>query len=254
MAIRMGESIVAAAGSKQMVRRLGCAIGRNRIMDSLPQQELERLQIRTESVFLSVEEKLEEPGKSIEHVYFPLYGMASIVAQMPDEHSVEIGVIGNEGMTGVAVIHGTDSSPYTTCVQIAGPAVRIKADDVRLAMEASPPVRSVFLRYAQAMLVQIASTALVNRHSTIEERLARWICMADDRLQTEELTLTHEFLALVLGVRRAGVTVALHELEGMGLIRSTRGRLKILDRAGLERKASGAYGECETEYERLLTA
>jgi CRP-like cAMP-binding protein len=205
-------------------------------------------------VQLPLREELEAPNQAIKYVFFPDGGMASIVGRGLRRKEVEVGVVGLEGMTGIVVVLGNDRSPNATFVQVSGHGHRIGADDLREAMEKRPGIRATFLRYAQALMVQTAQTAIANASATIEERLARWLLMAHDRSDSEELTLVHEFLALMLGVHRPGVTIAIHSLEGRKLIRGERGKIIVLNRKGLEQLANAAYGVPEAEYERLLVA
>jgi CRP-like cAMP-binding protein len=152
------------------------------------------------------------------------------------------------------VVLGDDRSPHETMVQVSGEAMRLPAADLRHAMDASPTLRNLLLRYSQAFMIQTSHTALANGRAKLEERLARWLLMAHDRIDGDELPLVHEFLAVMLGVRRAGVTVALHILEGQALIGARRGKIIVLDRQGLEEAANGIYGVPEREYERLMAA
>ena len=204
-----------------------------------------------EAVDLPVRKQLENRNKAIEHVYFIEHGFASVVANGTGR-SIEVGLIGREGMTGLAVVMGTDRSPHDTFIQAAGDAQRISAAALRSAMEQSPALHRFFLRYGHAFVIQTAQTALANGRSKIEERLARWLLMAQDRLDGDEVPLTHEFLSVMLGVRRPGVTVTLDLLEKQGLIRAKRGVVVILDRTGLRKISNGAYGAAEAEFQRLF--
>ena len=178
--------------------------------------------------------------------------MVAVGDRLRDQR-IEAGIFGRDGMSGTAIVLGSDRSPHETFVQIPGAALRIEADALRDAMGRSQPLRQALLLYVQVLLVQVAHTVLANGSGKIEERLARWILMSHDRLDGDEIALTHEFLSLMLGVRRAGtVTVATHLLEGQGLIRATRGLIRVTDRAGLEELADGSYGVPEAEYRRLI--
>jgi hypothetical protein len=168
------------------------------------------------------------------------------------DRSIEVGLIGREGMSGLAVVMGTDRSPNETFMQVAGGGQRISAAKLRPRMEQSGTLRRAFLCYAHAFAIQTAYTAMANGRSKLEERLARWLLMAHDRLDGDELPLTHEFIAMMLGVRRPGVTVALSLLENDGLIHANRGAISIIDRKGLEESSNGAYGASEAEYRRLF--
>jgi CRP-like cAMP-binding protein len=194
---------------------------------------------------------LENRTKTIEHVYFIERGFASVVAN-GSGRAIEVGLIGREGMTGLAVVMGTDRTPHDTYMQAAGNGQRISSAKLRSAMEQSPALHRFFLLYGHAFVVQTAQTALVNGRSKIEERLARWLLMAHDRLDDDTMPLTHEFLSVMLGVRRPGVTVALDTLEKGGLIRATRGAVTILNRTGLKKISNRAYGAAEAEFQRLF--
>ena len=201
---------------------------------------------------LNVKKYLENPGRPIEEICFPESGIISVVAKNAAGRTIEAGVIGYEGMSGVAVLLGDDQSCNETYVQAAGAGNVISTRNMRSALEASRTLQTVFLRYAHSFMVQTAQTALANGRAKIDERLARWLLMAADRLEGPEMSLTHEFLSLMLGVRRPGVTDALHRLEGDQLIRARRSSIVIRDRSGLEEVANGSYGVSEREYERLF--
>jgi CRP-like cAMP-binding protein len=224
----------------------------NRILSCLSATDAALLEPRLASIDLPLRKQLEASHRPIEHVYFPESGIVSVVANGDSKRSIEVGLIGREGMTGLAVVMGTDRSSHRTYVQSAGSALRITSNHLREAMQKSPAMHQRFLLYGHAFMMQTGYTAVANGRSTIEERLARWILMARDRIDADQLSLTHEFLAMMLGVRRPGVTVALNLLERMGLIRSVRGKISIIDRRGLEKISNGAYGEPEAEFNRLF--
>ena len=221
----------------------------NRLLDLLDDDEFARLSLV--EVELAFRQQIERANMPIEAVYFPLTGMISVVAAS-GAREIEVGLIGCEGMSGTAVTLGADQSPNEVYVQVEGFAFRMSADELRNAMKESPRLRGLFLLYSQVFAIQTAQTALSNGRSIIEERLARWLLMAQDRLQRSELPLTHELLSIMLGVRRPGVTDALNALEGVGLIKASRGRVKVIDRAGIEARANGCYGIPEAEYRRLI--
>jgi CRP-like cAMP-binding protein len=225
----------------------------NRLLARLSAADFRLLAPGLTAVELPLRKQLEARNKRIEHVYFIEHGFASVVADGAGHRSVEVGIIGHEGVTGLPVIMEADRSPHETYMQVAGDGQRLSAPDLRHAMEKSPTLRRALLRYAHAFGVQTAYTALANGRSKLEERLARWLLMAHDRADGDELTLTHEFLALMLGVRRPGVTVALTALEQRGLILPKRGAILILDRRGLEQASDGAYGPPEAEFNRLFS-
>jgi CRP-like cAMP-binding protein len=225
---------------------------RNQLLNALTADDLALLKPQFEALALPSREVLERPHTRIGTVYFIETGIASVVALSPRGRRIEVGIVGREGMTGMTVVMGNSSSPHETYMQVAGSGLRIGSDALREAMSASVALRDMFLHYAQAFMIQTAHTALANGHAKLEERLARWLLMAHDRLDSDELPLVHEFLALMLGVRRAGVTVAVQELEAEGVIQAERGRIKVIDRKGLEELANGSYGVPEAEYRRLI--
>lgn len=194
----------------------------------------------------------EEDGAPIEKICFPEQGVISVVARTAGARQVEAGLIGREGMTGISIVLGDDRAQNRTYVQIPGAGHVMSADTLRASMKGSETLKSQFLKFALSFMVQVTHTALANGRDRIDARLARWILMASDRVESSELQLTHEFMALMLGVRRPGVTDALHRLEGEHLIRSRRGVVSIRDRTGLERLAGPAYGVPEAEYRRLF--
>jgi len=210
------------------------------------------LQPDLEAVDLPVRRQLELRNRPIENVYFLESGLASMVVSAGAHHNIEIGVVGNEGMTGLPILLEADRPSYETFIQTAGSGWRIPAQKLRQAMDASSTLRHAFLRYAHTLVTQMAYTALANGRYKIEERLARWLLMADDRAGGGTIHLTHEFLALMLGARRAGVTTALSELQKRGVIHTQRGVIVIKDRAALEESANGSYGSPEAEYRRLF--
>ena len=226
-------------------------VPRNQLLTMLARADLRLLRPNLVPWSLGVRAPLEDANQAVAHVYFPNSGIASVVANGALDREVEVGVIGREGMTGIAVVMGGDRSPHATYIQIAGGGLRLGVGDLRRAMKKSSSLRTSFLCFAQAFMTQIAQTALANARANIDERLARWILMAHDRGDGDEVALTHEFLAVMLGVRRAGVTAAMQSLETRGLVTAKRGRLLVLDRKGLETVADGSYGIPEAEYRRL---
>jgi len=194
---------------------------------------------------------IEQSNVAIPAVYFIESGVASIVAKQSGRDA-EIALVGSEGMTGGAILMGTDQSPHECYMQLAGDGMRLEAGRLAAALSSSPTLRPFLLRFVQSLHVQIGFTALDNARCSLQERMARWLLMCADRTTDGGLSITHEFLSVMLGVRRPGVTVGLQVLEGMQLIRSTRGRIEIRDRDRLERLAVG-YGRAEAEYRRLMS-
>jgi CRP-like cAMP-binding protein len=223
----------------------------NRILSRLSAEDFALLAPHLKQINLPLRKQLEIRNKRIEHVYFPESGFASVVANGTG-HSIEVGLIGREGMTGLAVVMGADKTPHDTFVQSPGAGLRIAAQKLRQALAKGPTLQRSCLLYAHAFGLQTAYTAIANGRSKIEERLARWLLMARDRVDTDDLTLTHEFLSLMLGVRRPGVTGAMHLLVTQGLIKAHRGIISIVDRKGLEKTSNGAYGVPEAEFQRLF--
>ena len=216
----------------------------NLILKGLSAVDLALLKPDLEPVELPVRQVLETPNKPIKHNYFIEYGLASIVAANKNKR-LEVGLIGCEGVTGLPIILGNDRSPNETFMQVPGHGIRIAADKLRKAIAQSRSLERALLNFAHDFMNQTANTALSNGTATLEERLARWLLMANDRLRGDEVPLTHEFLSLMLGVRRAGVTVALHYLEQRALIRMSRKQIVITDRKGLQAAANGCYHELE---------
>jgi CRP-like cAMP-binding protein len=175
-----------------------------------------------------------------------------MVASAGTNHSIEIGMIGSEGMTGLSVVMGTDRSPHEIFMQSGGHGWRIASADLVQAMAASPALRDGLLRYSHTLMTQMGYTALSNGRYKLEERLARWLLMAHDRSSGGDVLLTHEFLAVMLGTRRPGITAALSEMEKGSVIGTRRGSITVLDRAALEETANGSYGGAEAEYHRLF--
>ena len=224
----------------------------NRLLTRLSEKDRVLLSPHLKRVDLPLRRKLETRNKPIEHLYFPESGYASVVANGSGRRSIEVGLIGREGMTGLAVIMGTDRSTHETFMQCKGAGWRISAVNLRKTMGPGGSLHRCFLLYAHAFSVQTAYTAVANGRSSIEERLARWLLMARDRVDTDDMILTHEFLSMMLGVRRSGVTVALQLLAKQGIIQAHRGVVTILDRTALETIAHDSYGAPEAEFQRLL--
>ena len=213
----------------------------NRILSRLSRQEFALLEPHLEAVDLPVRKTLEARRKRIDQVYFIESGFASVVANGTNKPSIEVGIIGREGMTGLAIVMGHDRAQHDTYMQVAGHGLRISAAKLREADERSMILHRAMLRYAHAFLLQTTTTALANGRSKIEERPARWLLMADDRIDGDDLPLTHEFLGLMLGTHRPGVTIALQALEKAGLITTRRSHITIIDRKGLEKSSNGTY-------------
>jgi len=219
---------------------------------ALSVQDASLLQPQLERVSLPVGTRLAEPNTPIQHVYFLDEGIASVVASTPQGRRIEVGLIGREGLTAPCALLGVGRSPHECFVQTPGAGLQILADDLSRALAASASLHQHLLRFVQAFMIQMGQTALANACHVIEQRLARWLLMCHDRVDGDDLATTHEFLSLMLGVRRAGVTVALQALEERGLIATQRGQVTVLNRAKLEGVAGDSYGAAEAEYERLI--
>jgi CRP-like cAMP-binding protein len=225
----------------------------NRILLGVSDEDYGLLKGHLSRVDLPMRRKLELSNRHIDHVYFMESGFASVIANGSGDEAIEIGLIGREGVTGVPVIMGADRWPNETFIQSAGIAKRIPVSEFVDAIKQSETLHQGLLTYCHTFLVQISQTALANGRSKIEQRLARWLCMAHDRSDGNELHLTHEFLALTLGVRRPGVTLALEQLANDGMIQMKRSRITIANRRLLELRTNGAYGRAEIEFERLFS-
>ena len=225
---------------------------RNRLLRALSPGDYALLQPHLAPACLAKGERLVEPDRPISHVCFLESGLSSFVATTPDGKMSEVGLFGFDGLAGIPVVLGTDRSPHELFMQIGGEGYKVPADAVRAAMRESQTLHLLLLRYVQAFLVMSAQTTVSNTHHSVDVRLGRWLLMAHDRLEDDDIPLTHEYLALMLGVGRPSVTNSLHVLEGDGFIQATRGNIRMRDRAGLEALARGAYGLPEAEYTRLV--
>jgi CRP-like cAMP-binding protein len=209
----------------------------------------------TSTVPLPFRHRMQSASRRIQTVYFIESGLGSVVAIGGGRHrQAEVAVIGREGMTGLAVVYGAERLPCDIFMQVEGSGQSIAADQLAQAMHQSRTLAQWFLRFAHVFAVQASFTALSNAQGTIEERLARWLLMAQDRIGSDVLELTHEFLGLMLGVRRAGASVALQHFEAKAVLETSRGAVTIADRGGLEECANGLYGQPEAEFERLFPA
>jgi CRP-like cAMP-binding protein len=225
----------------------------NRLLRALSAEDFKLVQPHLTAITVNRGDVLIEPNEPIEHVHFPERGIASIVTTTPvDKMRLEVGIYGREGMSSTELLLGVDRTPHEHFFQVSGSTLRMGADELKAAIRQSPSCQALLLRYVQAFQVQVAYTALSNGGYTIEERLARWLLMCHDRIDGNELPLTHEFLGIMLGVRRTSVTLATQVLEGAGIIATRRGRIAILDREKLQEVAGDSYGRPEAEYARLL--
>jgi CRP-like cAMP-binding protein len=226
----------------------------NRLLNFLPADDRKLLTPYLTAVDLKLRHTLEKANQPIEHVYFLEDGIASVVGDSKTFGQIEIGIIGKEGVTGLYMILGSDRSPYETFMQVAGGGLRVEAQKLRAAMDKSRTLHQLLLGYAQVFMIQTSQTALCNASSLLTQRLARWLLMCEDRMNAKPMPLTHQFLAIMLGVQRSGVTIALGELENRQLIRSKRGQITIVDRPTLEKLTNGTYGLAEAEYKSRVEA
>jgi CRP-like cAMP-binding protein len=226
----------------------------NRLLLALPQEELDRLRPNLEPVDLPLGQMLLRPNELIDYVYFPQKGMVSLVLQLEDKRVIEVGLIGREGMVGALAPLGATAMSGEARVQMAGSALRMRAGVLRTEAARNLGLMNLLLRYVQALFAQVSQSVACNSQHPIVERMARWLLMAHDCVEGDELPLSHEFLATMLGVRRAGITVAVGQLRDAGLIDSRAGRFSILNRRGLEASACECYRAVKAQYERLLSS
>lgn len=223
----------------------------NWLLRQLPRQDLDVLAPDLVAVSLPLRQTVEMPLAPIDHVHFLTEGIVSVVGMAPDRSEIEVAIIGREGMTGLPLLHGVDRWRHRSFMQGEGAAYRLPASLFEDLLRSSPTLRALCGRFAIAFMHQVSGTSVANGKGTVEQRLARWLVMAQDRVGGTEVQVTHEFLSYMLAVRRAGVTNAVHILEGDHLIRATRGLIVIRDREGLVDRAR-YYGQPEIEYARLL--
>ena len=226
----------------------------NGLLASLSGSDFALLEPNLSAVDLPVRRQLENRNRRIEHAYFLRRGLASLVISGGANHSIEVALVGKEGMTGISLLLESDLAVHETFIQTPGDGWRIGTDDFRAAIAKSPSLHKALLRFAHVTLTQMSFTALANGRYRLEERLARWLLMAHDRAEGEVVVLTHEFLSVMLGVRRPGVTNALNALEKRGIIMARRGAITITNRSALQEAANGSYGAPETDYRRLIVA
>jgi CRP-like cAMP-binding protein len=225
---------------------------KNRLLQALSSSELAQLLPQFERVEVRKGETLVTMGQPLEFAYFPESGLSSNLAVTGEGRKVEVACFGYEAMVSTATVLGSDRAPHEILVQTGGPWLRIGAEALRGAMRRSPALHDLLLRYTQVLIMTLSQTALSNAAFTIEERLARWILMAHDRLEGDELPLTHDFLALMLGTTRSSVTLAVQAVEGYGAIHAKRALITVRHRAMLYDLAGTSYGPAEAEYERLI--
>lgn len=224
----------------------------NTLLKMLRPEERAAVMASAERMSLSSGSVLHDFGRPIQHLYFLQCGLCSKVALDVSGQRTEVGCIGREGFVGIPAVLGVDASPHRSCMETTGTALRIRIGDLITLMDAYPSVKSAMLRFAHVFMVQIASTALANSRYNVVQRTARWLLMSHDRVEGDELPLTHEFLSVMLGVRRSSITAAIHTLEGELAVRADRRLITVRDRSRLEEMAGGSYGQAEAEYERVF--
>jgi CRP-like cAMP-binding protein len=226
----------------------------NHLLAALPQVEWKRWEPLLELVELPLGHVLYESGLSLSHVYFPVDSIVSLLYVMENGASAEIAVVGNEGLVGISLFMGGNTTPSRAVVQSAGVGFRLEAAAMKSEFNRSGPVLHLLLRYTQALITQMAQTAVCNRHHSLDQQLCRWLLLSLDRLKGRELVMTQELIANMLGVRREGVTEGALKLQAAGLIKYSRGRITVLDRPGLEERTCECYAVVKKEYDRLLPA
>jgi CRP-like cAMP-binding protein len=224
----------------------------NQLLAALPKVELQRWLPQLESVELPLGQVLYESGAAMPFVYFPTNAIVSLLYVLEDGASAEIAVVGFEGLVGISIFMGGGSTPSRAVVQSAGSGYRMRADAMKLEFSRSGSVMHLLLRYTQALITQMAQTAVCNRHHSLDQQLCRWLLLSLDRLQSNQLVMTQELIANMLGVRREGVTEVALKLQRAGLISYTRGHINVLDRPGLEARTCECYEVVKKEYDRLL--
>ena len=224
----------------------------NRLLRALAPEDFSLLQPHLVPVPLPKGAVVIRADEPFDHAYFPESGLASVIFNTREGRRLEVGLFGREGMVSTALVLGADRTPHETLVQVEGTWLRIEAETLREAIRRSPRLHDLLMRYVQTFLLVLSQTALSNGTRTIEERLARWLLLAHDRLDGDDLPLTHEFLSIMLGAHRPAVTNAIHVLEGNRMIKAKRSVITVLDRDRLQDAAGDTYGIAEAEYERLI--
>jgi CRP-like cAMP-binding protein len=225
----------------------------NQLLAALPTAEYERLLPHLELVPMPLGEVLYESGGRLQHVYFPTTSIVSLLYVLENGASAEIAVVGNEGILGISLFMGGETTPSRAIVQSAGFGYRLRAQLLKQEFDRAGPMLRLLLRYTQALITQMTQTAVCNRHHSVEQQLCRWLLLSLDRLASDEVSMTQELIANMLGVRREGVTEAAGKLQRAGLIRYSRGRIEVLDRPGLEKAVCECYEVVRREFDRLLS-
>lgn len=226
--------------------------GENRLLAALPEEDFDLVSSDTEKVSLALKEVLYEPGQPIEHVYFVTSGVVSLLVTMQNASAVEIATVGNEGVVGMPVFLGAETSPIRAITQIPGSALRMSVAAFKRVVEPAGAIHDLIRRYSQALINQISQSVACNHLHSIEDRMCRWLLTCHDRVGADDFPLSHEFLAQMLAVRRPSVTIAAGSLQKAGLITYRRGHVTIVDRPALEAGACECYGVVRHQYDRLL--
>jgi CRP-like cAMP-binding protein len=224
----------------------------NRLLAALPAAEFERLAAHLEPVVLPLGEMLYEPGAQLQHAYFPVSAIVSLHYVMESGASASVAAVGNEGIVGVSLYMGGDTTPSSAVVQTAGDAYRLARRLLKQEFERSGPTQRLLLRYTQALMTQMSQTAVCNRHHSVEQQLCRWLLVTLDRLPSDKIVMTQEMVAGMLGVRRESITEATGRLQQAGVVQVRRGHLTVLERAGLETRVCECYAVVKSEFGRLL--
>ena len=224
----------------------------NHLLLSLPPSVIQLWETELEPVDLKLGQVLYESSRKIQYAYFPINCIVSLLYVLDNGSSTEIAVVGNEGVVGIPLFMGGDTTPSRAVVQSAGTCLRVSSGFLKTEFSNSPPLMHLLLRYTQALLTQMTQTAVCNRHHTLDQQLCRWLLLSMDRLTSYDLVMTQELIANMLGVRREGVTEAAGSLQTAGLISYSRGKIKVLDRKGLEKRSCECYSVVKKEYDRLL--
>ena len=224
----------------------------NHLLNALPAADYQRIARHLELMPMALGDVLYEPGGALRYVYFPTTSIVSLLYVMEDGASAEIALVGNEGILGISLFMGGETTPSRAVIQSSGYAFRLKAELLKTEFERFGPTMHLLLRYTQALITQMAQTAVCNRHHSIDQQLCRWLLLSLDRLASNELSMTQELISNMLGVRREGVTDAAGKLQAAGLIYYQRGKITVLDRAGLESRCCECYQVVKTECDRLL--
>ena len=251
--LRVGEPNLNPDTSLNSVKTLSVDPTENYLLAALPDAELQRWVPQLERVEMPLGQVLYEAGGTLSHVYFPTTAIVSLLYVMENGASAEIAVVGNEGIVGISLFMGGDSTSSRAVVQSEGMGIRLKAQVMKDDFNRAGPVLHLLLRYTQALITQMAQTAVCNRHHSLDQQLCRWLLLSLDRLKGNELVMTQELIANMLGVRREGVTEGALKLQQAGLIRYARGHISVLDRDGLEKRSCECYAVVKKEYDRLLS-